>query len=256
MGGKFGDGFISAAAGAATAVTGLTSPNTQIGQSLGLAGRSAIASTVGGTASVIGGGKFANGAFTAAFQHLLNAEMRDPNGGWSDDPPKAIPLDRQVMVFEPYGTVGYGKSNQPITGGILYWLDIGGKILETFDIRTGGLLIDPRKPEGSDTQVRNGVYRVTTWQATRPGKNTFTDFDRKLSYSLNVDPLNWGKRSIWQNLIRIHPDGPIKNGICTQIGTAGCLGVTNTTNSHVRFYNRASDYFSNNNSINLHVLRR
>jgi hypothetical protein len=74
MGGKFGDGFISAAAGAATAVSGLTSPGTQIGQSLGLVGRTAIASAVGGTASVIGGGKFANGAWTAAFQHLVNAE--------------------------------------------------------------------------------------------------------------------------------------------------------------------------------------
>jgi RHS repeat-associated protein len=74
MGGKFGDGFISAAAGAATAVSGLTSPGPQIGQSLGLVGRTAIASAVGGTASVIGGGKFANGAFTAAFQHLVNAE--------------------------------------------------------------------------------------------------------------------------------------------------------------------------------------
>ena len=29
---------------------------------------------VGGTASALGGGKFANGAYTAAFQHLLNAE--------------------------------------------------------------------------------------------------------------------------------------------------------------------------------------
>jgi hypothetical protein len=33
-----------------------------------------MAGVVGGTASALGGGKFANGAFTAAFQHLLNAE--------------------------------------------------------------------------------------------------------------------------------------------------------------------------------------
>ncbi len=74
MGEKFGDGFISAAAGAATAVSGLTNPDTKIGSSLGLAGRTAVASVAGGTASVLGGGKFANGAWTAAFQHLVNAE--------------------------------------------------------------------------------------------------------------------------------------------------------------------------------------
>ena len=33
---------------------------------------------VGGTASVLGGSKFANGAYTAAFQHLLNAEILHP----------------------------------------------------------------------------------------------------------------------------------------------------------------------------------
>jgi hypothetical protein len=40
-----------------------------------VAGRTAVAGIVGGTASALGGGKFANGAYTAAFQHLLNAEM-------------------------------------------------------------------------------------------------------------------------------------------------------------------------------------
>jgi hypothetical protein len=34
-----------------------------------------VAGIVGGTASVLGGGKFANGAYTAAFQHLLNYEI-------------------------------------------------------------------------------------------------------------------------------------------------------------------------------------
>jgi uncharacterized protein (TIGR02594 family) len=39
-----------------------------------VAGRTAMAGIVGGTASALGGGKFANGAYTAAFQHLLNFE--------------------------------------------------------------------------------------------------------------------------------------------------------------------------------------
>jgi hypothetical protein len=83
MGGKFGDGFLSAAASAATAVTGLTDPETS---RFNMAGRTAIASIAGGTASVLGGGKFANGAITGAMSHLLNAEAthwhhRLPKGG-------------------------------------------------------------------------------------------------------------------------------------------------------------------------------
>jgi len=39
--------------------------------------RTSIAAIIGGTASVIGGGKFANGAVTAAFAHAYNAEGRD-----------------------------------------------------------------------------------------------------------------------------------------------------------------------------------
>ncbi|WP_428241017.1 hypothetical protein, partial [Gynuella sp.] len=39
-----------------------------------IAARTTVAAVVGGTASVIGGGKFENGARTAAMAHLLSAE--------------------------------------------------------------------------------------------------------------------------------------------------------------------------------------
>jgi RHS repeat-associated protein len=76
MGGKFQDGFLSAAASAATAMTGLTSTDTGTygGDHLNLGSRTIIASVAGGTASALGGGKFANGALTGAMTHLLNAE--------------------------------------------------------------------------------------------------------------------------------------------------------------------------------------
>ncbi len=38
--------------------------------------RTALAAIIGGTASAVGGGKFANGAYTAAMQHLFNEETR------------------------------------------------------------------------------------------------------------------------------------------------------------------------------------
>ncbi|MES2982235.1 MAG: RHS repeat-associated core domain-containing protein [Verrucomicrobiota bacterium] len=66
MGGKFQDGFLSAAAGAAASHMPFADGS--------VLSRTVKASVVGGTTSVIGGGKFANGAYTAAFQHILNAE--------------------------------------------------------------------------------------------------------------------------------------------------------------------------------------
>ena len=60
MGGKFKDGFISAAAGAA------------LGQ-LGVADNILSRAVIGGTVSVIGGGKFANGAYTAAFMYVMSS---------------------------------------------------------------------------------------------------------------------------------------------------------------------------------------
>ena len=81
QGGKFGHGFLSA--GFAKAVTTYL-PFDKLGlDGIGdkydgweyVAGRTTVAAISGGTASVIGGGKFENGAKTAALAHLLNSEM-------------------------------------------------------------------------------------------------------------------------------------------------------------------------------------
>ena len=80
QGGKFGHGFLSA--GFAKAVTTYL-PFDKLGlDGIGdkydgweyVAGRTTVAAISGGTASVIGGGKFENGAKTAALAHLLNKE--------------------------------------------------------------------------------------------------------------------------------------------------------------------------------------
>ena len=82
QGGKFGHGFLSA--GFAKAVTTYL-PFDKLGlDGIGdkydgweyVAGRTTVAAISGGTASVIGGGKFENGAKTAALAHLLNGETR------------------------------------------------------------------------------------------------------------------------------------------------------------------------------------
>lgn len=63
-GGDCGDGALSAAAGAAWSNYGVKFDNPTA--------NFVVTTTVGGTASVLGGGKFANGATTAAFGYLFN----------------------------------------------------------------------------------------------------------------------------------------------------------------------------------------
>jgi hypothetical protein len=86
MGGKLADGFWSAAASAGASNLGLLgSPG---GGLPGVFQRTVMAGVVGGTVAVIGGGKFANGAYTAAMQHLLNAEFEQ----WHHRLPQAASL--------------------------------------------------------------------------------------------------------------------------------------------------------------------
>ncbi|MGC4013360.1 MAG: RHS repeat-associated core domain-containing protein [Luteolibacter sp.] len=77
MGGKFKDGFISAAAGALATDLGIQGlvGDAVPGSMDSVFGRDMVAAVVGGTAAELGGGKFANGAFMAAFQHHYNAEF-------------------------------------------------------------------------------------------------------------------------------------------------------------------------------------
>ena len=75
MGGKFQDGFVAAASAAFASNAGLLGPApTDKDGFIQVAQRTAAAAVVGGTAAALGGGKFGNGAWTAAFQHLLNSE--------------------------------------------------------------------------------------------------------------------------------------------------------------------------------------
>ena len=102
MGGKFQDGFLSAAVSAGAADAGAFGAISGSGP-LQVAERTAIAGVVGGTASALGGGKFANGAYTAAFQHLLNYELGNVYRGF-------VPVDadgpQSSGLFPSYKT-GY-----------------------------------------------------------------------------------------------------------------------------------------------------
>jgi len=81
-GGDFTHGFLSATF---SDIAGGFTKNIS-GFSGDIAARTAIASAIGGTAEVLGGGKFGNGAVTGAFVHLFNHEMHrnDFNAGMSE----------------------------------------------------------------------------------------------------------------------------------------------------------------------------
>ncbi len=74
-GGDFTSGFLGGLASHMTSkfqIKGLGTP--QDGNNVKMVARTMVAATVGGTVASIGGGKFANGAISAAFVHLYNAE--------------------------------------------------------------------------------------------------------------------------------------------------------------------------------------
>ncbi|KZW98173.1 hypothetical protein JL49_24965, partial [Pseudoalteromonas luteoviolacea] len=73
-GGKFGHGFVSA--GFTKMAMGNAGFNMNNRDWDAIVGRTTVAAIVGGTASALVGGKFANGARTAAMMHALNGEMR------------------------------------------------------------------------------------------------------------------------------------------------------------------------------------
>jgi hypothetical protein len=78
QGQSFPSGFASSAVSAGITYSGLGTalPGNDYAWS-----RTVRAAVIGGTVSALGGGKFANGAVTAAFQHLFNHEIHDREDG-------------------------------------------------------------------------------------------------------------------------------------------------------------------------------
>lgn len=80
QGGDFGDGFLAGFSGslAGSMITAKSGEDSYFGEATDkgkyLVRRTVAASVVGGTAAELGGGKFANGAATAAMVHLFNHE--------------------------------------------------------------------------------------------------------------------------------------------------------------------------------------
>ena len=135
QGGKFGDGFLSAG------VAELSSPMIdnigpgRMDPSYAPA-RVAVAAVVGGTTSAITGGKFANGAITAAFGRAFNSELHRP-----------VPIsDAEKQMLDNKDLAGYWRSRFERGDpwgreGASIW-DRGNPGLSDSDLAKGALVMD------------------------------------------------------------------------------------------------------------------
>jgi hypothetical protein len=113
QGGRFGAGFLAASFSSAWGSSG-------IGQGGNRLSRVAVAAVVGGTASRIGGGKFANGAVTGAFvqalnhdgDHAENAPKKTAGSERVGDPRTEI---RSVPIMDALGVPSL--ADVPVVGG-------------------------------------------------------------------------------------------------------------------------------------------
>lgn len=109
-GGEFRHGFYAGFAGSAAGslAPSLHLPGYDIRTGSAIAERTAFAAVVGGTASVLGGGKFANGAVTSAFQHLFNAEAE----GIIKNKPRVLVLQEAELAHTTSFQHGIGSVTQ------------------------------------------------------------------------------------------------------------------------------------------------
>ena len=107
QGGKFGHGFVSAG------FTEALSPAVgQLGDGRGFGtvlAKTAASAAIGGTASKLSGGSFANGATTGAFQQLFNSTVHDQLADW---------VKNMKNRQGGFGVSGAGASDQIFGGGL------------------------------------------------------------------------------------------------------------------------------------------
>ena len=174
MGGKFGDGFLSAAASAGFADAGAYGFIGGTGSGEGVA-RTTIAGIVGGTASVLGGGKFANGAYTAAFQHLVNAEAAQVGARLTYYVKERLlaffnPQNGDAAIFQMNSGAGDYRSGSLSTKE---YPDM------TNDPDYEGFMAKGKK--GPAGPIPRGVYRITSNGARPSGHNSYALYPQDAS---------------------------------------------------------------------------
>ncbi len=229
MGGKFQDGFISAAVSAGASDAGFLGDPTATGPGA-VASRTIKAGIVGGTASALGGGKFSNGAYTAAFQHLLNAEAGrrpaletvDANDDGGPDPrmenafARNLPLGKSSFLMIDYW--GTFQSSETGRYGLATIFDKNGTVVGSWEFNNGG--------SAGAVMIKEGTYTLEKHWSAPPNFDTGHPEGGRYPNSGN-GPAYW--RDGYSFKIHVvgpsatpgilfHPDGSGR-------GTQGCFGI-------------------------------
>jgi hypothetical protein len=238
MGGKFQDGFLSAAAGAAAGM--IPYANT------GFAGLIKT-SVVGGTASALGGGKFGNGAATAAFQYLVTTGVESAATKSNNDP--ALKYANQVYQdkdgtglegFNYKGVEGLGAALYHDANGMNYLALRGTQPLSLMDWKTNILqALGFHTPQYDVvTKLALDVYRKTGGNVTfvghslggglasaaagATGGNAVTFNAAGLSRTYRGNPGNVTANYIRGDILSLLQDfTPLPNAVGTRIGISG-----------------------------------
>ena len=146
-GGKFGHGFFSA--GFTKFAMGNAGFNYDDVSSGAIAERTVVAAVIGGTSSVISGGKFANGAQTAAMAHLFNAETTNYIQKTADQYPFGVEASASLSTKTPEALLkmedAYHKIRINYAKGKYAEMFAAGELFKAFgakEIFWGGVTID------------------------------------------------------------------------------------------------------------------
>ena len=174
QGGKFGHGFAAGAFGKAASI-GMAGSNAYgvlriDGEDfVALVSRTSISAAIGGTASNLSGGNFANGAVTAAMQHLFNAERRrGPRNQYRDRKPGQIYITGHSVSGGPTHTaIEFDDGNG------VHWISAGpeGWGAEGFERLVGGIgnLINGFRPTDAP-QFNRTIATVTPPSGVTPSQ--------------------------------------------------------------------------------------
>ncbi|SMN14160.1 hypothetical protein BHECKSOX2_1557 [Bathymodiolus heckerae thiotrophic gill symbiont] len=149
MGGSFGAGFLAGSVGSYLGSSG-NAVNTSE-----LVANTITDAVVGGTVSVIGGGKFANGAQTGAFRYLFNESMHAGKG---------LQVRFSTKDYDNGATVGLYESAEGS------YVSHGGKPSQV----RKELSYFSSSPKGSDIMSQSGTLTIYPGSASAPlGKTYF-----------------------------------------------------------------------------------
>ena len=179
QGGKFGPAFLSASFSAiASHSIGVGGTKKTAGPSFAQhLGRGATAAIVGGTASVIGGGKFANGAVTGAFVYAFNHARH-----------KAGNKSFRKACIEAGGGCSFSVSENPNANGSAPWYEIESlSTVEQYSDLIDSISVDV----GVDGRLLKSIMFVETTHGYYDAPLAWLDLNKSI-LPMNVNTSYWG----------------------------------------------------------------